>query len=251
MKKAAEEENHEKTGSWEDIPQFAFISELEAQLGLPQGFCHALLEEDDWSFIIKLHSLVEAAVTQLVVETIGLPELHSIFSRLDLSGTSSGKMAFVKELSLLTDDERRFIAKLSEVRNDLVHNISNVSADLHKYYLDLSESDRKGFDKAFRWGHKTTSSIAVEVSEGEYSVEGLMHKAACLTLDFAKELDCPLEKVAIWTGSIILLRQIHFNTGTAIFRRKKVAMELEHGAAAIKLVEAIRGAKTASGRNQA
>ncbi len=38
------------------------LQELELDLGLPKGFCIKLLEEDDWSFVIKLHALLESAV---------------------------------------------------------------------------------------------------------------------------------------------------------------------------------------------
>ena len=42
------------------------LQELELDLGLPKGFCFKLLEEDDWSFVIKLHALLESAVSELI-----------------------------------------------------------------------------------------------------------------------------------------------------------------------------------------
>jgi hypothetical protein len=35
------------------------LAELEATLGLPAGFILRLREEDDWSFVIKAHALLE------------------------------------------------------------------------------------------------------------------------------------------------------------------------------------------------
>lgn len=50
---------------------FEAVEELVKELGLPEGFYAELLGEDDWSFIIKLHALMEAAVTGLIVAALG------------------------------------------------------------------------------------------------------------------------------------------------------------------------------------
>jgi len=39
---------------------------------LPDDFYNNLLKEDDWSFVIKLHSLIEASVTHLLTETLDI-----------------------------------------------------------------------------------------------------------------------------------------------------------------------------------
>jgi len=57
------------------------LEELETRLCLPMGFCEGLRREDDWSFIIKLHALLEAALTALLAAKIG-QELHATFARL-------------------------------------------------------------------------------------------------------------------------------------------------------------------------
>lgn len=43
------------------------ILELESKIGVKSGFFASLLEEDDWSFVIKLHALFEAACTHLLL----------------------------------------------------------------------------------------------------------------------------------------------------------------------------------------
>ncbi len=43
------------------------LSALEIDLHLPSGFVMRLLDEDDWSFVIKLHALFEAALTCALV----------------------------------------------------------------------------------------------------------------------------------------------------------------------------------------
>jgi hypothetical protein len=75
---------------FQDIPQLAFLTDLESELGIASAFFNSLLDEDDWSFVIKLHSLIEAAATHLLVVTLDKPELESIISRLELSGQTTG-----------------------------------------------------------------------------------------------------------------------------------------------------------------
>ena len=43
------------------------IVEFEKKLGVPSGFVKKLLDEDDWSFIIKLHALFEASCAHLLI----------------------------------------------------------------------------------------------------------------------------------------------------------------------------------------
>ena len=80
------------------------IQDLELTLGLPENFYTNLKSEDDWSFVVKLHSLFEAAITGVVVAALGKDELGDIVSRLELSNKRTGKMAFVKALDLMWED---------------------------------------------------------------------------------------------------------------------------------------------------
>ena len=52
-------------------------------------------DENDWSFVIKLHALVEAAVAHLLTEQLSRPELSDLFAHLDISNKTTGKAAFV------------------------------------------------------------------------------------------------------------------------------------------------------------
>lgn len=44
-------------------------------------------QEDDWSFVIKSHALLEAAVTQMLAEYLGETKLKEYIERLPLSDT--------------------------------------------------------------------------------------------------------------------------------------------------------------------
>jgi hypothetical protein len=94
-------------------PVAADVRKLEEELGIKPGFMNAIFDEDDWSFVIKMHAVMEAAVAHLLTVVVGEPRLKPFFSRLELSGSTLGKVAVVKLLELLDERDRRFIKSLS------------------------------------------------------------------------------------------------------------------------------------------
>jgi hypothetical protein len=124
------------------------VPRLELKLGLKPGFLNSLdgsEGENDWSFVVKVHALIEAAVSHLLTEHLRHPELADLFSRLDMSNKSTGKAAFIKSLGLLDEPERRFISSLSELRNKLVHDVRNVNFELDIYIEDMDQKEQSIF----------------------------------------------------------------------------------------------------------
>jgi len=130
------------------------IRDLEKEVGITPGFFHGLIKEDDWSFIIKLHSLFEAAVSHLLIKALQKDELKEIIPSLELSNTQSGKLAFARSLKLLDKEETTYIKKLSELRNKLVHNVANVNFNLEGYVNKLDTQQLKSFIKSFGFSTK-------------------------------------------------------------------------------------------------
>ena len=122
---------------------------LERELRLKEDFLINLKDEDDWSFIIKLHAFFEAALSHLLTEALGHEKLKSIFTRLELGNKQTGKIAFIKALNLLEKTDRRFIDQLSKLRNEIVHNVSKVSFDLIEYVTNLNSTEFDNFVKSF------------------------------------------------------------------------------------------------------
>lgn len=121
-----------------------FLLEIERELGLSREFIISFLKEsDDWAFVIKIHALMESAVSQLLSNSIGDYRIRKVFDRLELSNIKTGKMAFVKELDLLTLEQQSFIKYISELRNQLVHNINNVKFNFGEYLNSLDDNQRK------------------------------------------------------------------------------------------------------------
>ncbi len=132
-----------------NLPTVDFTTHLERDIGVPEGFLSSLAELDDWSCVIKVHAVLEAALTHALVGVLGRVELHDILSRLELSGARTGKIEIAKVLGILGSEERRFIRALSELRNQLVHDIANVAFSFKAYIATLNAQQRKGFVEAF------------------------------------------------------------------------------------------------------
>jgi hypothetical protein len=125
------------------------VLELESKVGVKQGFFAALLDEDDWSFVIKLHALFEAACTHLLLFHFKEPDLAEVVSRLELSNKTTGKLAFLSRLELLGKEGRRLISTLSELRNNLVHDVRNAEFSLAEMVAKLDANELKQFAISF------------------------------------------------------------------------------------------------------
>ena len=125
------------------------ITELESKIGTKSGFFADLLKEDDWSFIIKLHAFFEAVCTHLLLFHFKEPNLGELFSRLELSNKTTGKIAFLSKLEMIGKNHRRLIASLSELRNSLVHDVRNSEFNLSEFVNSLSDNELKQFVVSF------------------------------------------------------------------------------------------------------
>lgn len=121
----------------------------ETKIGVERNFFCSLLNESDWSFIIKLHALFEAACTNLISHHLNEPELINVISRLELSGRTTGKIAFLSSLGLLEKRNRRYISDLSELRNTLVHDVKNVNFDLNEFIEKCDNPKVKHYAESF------------------------------------------------------------------------------------------------------
>jgi hypothetical protein len=120
---------------------------IEHELRLPSGFFAGLASEDDWSFVIKIHALIEATVTHLLSNAVD-PKLRPVFERLPLSGGPFGKTTFAEAVGAMSRPERRFVQQLSELRNKLVHDVLRVSFRFDEYLGTLDKNQRKAFGQS-------------------------------------------------------------------------------------------------------
>lgn len=120
-------------------------SEFEERIGLRHGFFNEIIRQDDWSFVIKLHAFIEACLTNAICSALERPELEPVISRLDTSNSQSGKLAFARQLKILNKSQRRFIATLSELRNNLAHNVRSVDFSFDSHMGAMSAEQRYQF----------------------------------------------------------------------------------------------------------
>ncbi len=126
---------------------------FEKRLNLPRGFFDKLLNEDDWSFIIKLHSFVEAICTDVLTYHFGESKLRDILAQLELGNQKIGKIAFLRKVGLISSETKRIIMELSKLRNSYVHKIDDVSKSLTDKFSELDKNQKKQFLSTFPNSH--------------------------------------------------------------------------------------------------
>lgn len=113
----------------EDLHAHVRAIESELNLGITAGFLEGLMKEpDDWSFIIKLQALIEAAVTHLITVEINREPLQEVFARMEMGdGHQRGKLFIAKQLDLFDAEVIGFFRTIGQIRNRFAHNVTDVS----------------------------------------------------------------------------------------------------------------------------
>lgn len=123
------------------------VRDLETKLALPIGFYDRLLHEDDWSFVIKLSTLAEAACSDALAASFHAPDLAACFSTLEMGHKKHGKVALLRALGAIDKEQASVLQVLYELRNKLAHNVSQVNFSFKAYLDCLGPKDRATFIK--------------------------------------------------------------------------------------------------------
>lgn len=172
---------------------FKEVAAFEERLGLPVGFYDSLLKNDDWSFVVKLNALFEAACTEALVARLACPEIADNLARLDFADNKKGKVRLCFELNIINDEQRLALNDLAELRNDLVHKIENVNFSFDQYVQRLSKGRQETLVK--RWGRNLNDTLSfgdVTVAKSDFILKNLKFviwmscadTLACLHLEF-------------------------------------------------------------------
>lgn len=170
------------------------VSALESHLGLPSGFYDALLAEDDWSFVIKLSALFEAASGQALGAKLQHPEIENELAYLE----QFKKIALITKLNIITKEQSTFLIKLSELRNKLGHNISEVIFDFDVHTSSFDKQARRSFANVYGHGiHENFTVDGVSLNRTDFTVENpkmamwitAQEVLACLHADIANSAD--------------------------------------------------------------
>src|SRR5260370_40795436 len=85
--------------------QLEVVEENEPALGLAKGFFKRLFKEDDWSFVIKTHALIESALNRVVQRTVQPEALGEFLGTLDVSGGRHSKVNLLIACELMEEEE--------------------------------------------------------------------------------------------------------------------------------------------------
>jgi hypothetical protein len=136
-----------------------YLKWLTDSLGISDILLRSLSSDDDWTFVIKLHGILEAGLNHLLLTHLDNPRLNKIVAKLETSNPQIGKIAFIKAYDLLPDEAIKFIQLFSEIRNRAVHDIKNFNLDLMEHTKTLDEKQLKNWTKALASGLFPTTKI--------------------------------------------------------------------------------------------
>ncbi|HEL2959334.1 hypothetical protein ACQ5SB_06705 [Stenotrophomonas geniculata] len=120
---------------------------LNKELAIPKGFAVALYEEEDsWSFISKLAQLVEAVFTRAVVDALREPLILEVISNLP----QEVRINFLRKMNIIDSEQKSMFKAVAEIRNQYIHDLSNIDVPLDAYIKNLEDGARKGLFKRFK-----------------------------------------------------------------------------------------------------
>lgn len=184
---------------------FTNLKQFEQRLGLPDGFYDRLIREDDWSFVIKLNALFEAACTHILATRLHAPELEQSFAHLDLANSKCGKVVLLRNLDAITAEQATILHMLAELRNKLVHNITNVTFSFSAYVASL---DNQKLDNLIRgFGHGVADTVQIG--------EQVIHRR-----EFVKANP----KLALWLTAAEVIACLHLEIDAAKLHLQKLAL---------------------------
>lgn len=153
---------------------------LEESLGVSRDFFHKIfLDEFDWSLVIKLCVIIEAAADRLLkIYFQNLPE--KFISKLNING-STGKIQLLLDLNLISQSEKIRITEIVKIRNKFAHRIEFIDKNIFQYYLTLSPDESHNFcHKLITGGNNPNKPDPTEESVSSIKSLRLIFFTACI-----------------------------------------------------------------------
>ena len=113
---------------------------LEQYVGLPDGILTRIASADDWTFVLQIHGLLEAAVDHLIADDLAEPT-RSWLLRLDLQSGKGSKVSFGIAHGSLSSADQSFIRALSLLRARFAHDIGMTAVALREYLAKEANKD--------------------------------------------------------------------------------------------------------------
>jgi hypothetical protein len=168
---------------WEEEFEKSFAVWMMQHVGLKASEMKAIqYSADDWTFIIKIHALIEVALNHMLAGQmrqgwlgVSKPEVTELIERFPVHG-KTGKIALARALGTMSKGAESFIGVISKLRGLLVHDIKNFNFDLTAHLKTLKPQELE------QWKTALTFNLAPPVEER------------------FRELMVAAPKFAIWNG---------------------------------------------------
>lgn len=114
--------------------------------GLREDFLTDLLflEQNDWSFIVKAHALLESVVCQLLATHLRQPALEYVLAQ---KVQMEQRIEMLKAVDITDSTQRQMMRLLGKLRNNLVHNAQQTDFRFGEYFKN--RNNRRNFVEAF------------------------------------------------------------------------------------------------------
>ena len=99
---------------------------------------YSIVNDDDWSFVIKVVAIIESTLTKLLLEKSGDIKFTKLFESISVSR----KMDLLFELGLCTSEGKTFIKYLLKLRNKLAHDPDELDFNFEKFIKELNKTQR-------------------------------------------------------------------------------------------------------------
>lgn len=190
--------------------------EFERRVGLPTGFVYSLAQEDDWTFVIKIHALYETALTHILVTTFGNQKLRVTLAEISMAD----KLNFASACRLFDKEDRGMLRALSKLRNTLVHSVDQVAFSFSTYLSD--QNRKKQFLESFAqvWPDPIILPGEIQAERDAFVIEN--------------------PRITVWLWCQRILANVYLEDELRRLREESAALNQEQAEAFRKLLKAFR-----------
>ncbi len=144
------------------------IKEISEKLNIQPAFFYFLHKEDEWTFIIKIHCILESLLSWIIPEHLKDKRFIDYCKKLGMMK----KIQLVTALDIFKNEAKIIngINFLSELRNTLTHDVTNINFSFSDYFKNNPEK-KKVFIKIFSYYWKPKVHIKEEILTREEFVK--------------------------------------------------------------------------------
>ncbi|MFP8489492.1 hypothetical protein ACKGJO_10405 [Gracilimonas sp. Q87] len=141
----------------DNIEPFKHIVEIFEKFEIDLSNYLSLVEKEDWTFIIQLHSYLEEFCRISIVNLLNKStriilteeytelDFSKFVNTLSMGDKNIGYISFLTDTNLLPSSFKRFLKELTQLRNKFVHDHNYLNFSIKDYYQELDSNQKKNF----------------------------------------------------------------------------------------------------------